>query len=375
MSKVKIITLSTVHVGSGKFLHYNTDYVEAKQSDGSILYVIDPNKILNLIGSEHVTNWVSAIERNDDTKEFIRTYSPHATPDMYAERSITNFADIKIGDTLKEAIHDGRGVPYIPGSSIKGAFRTAVLATMANKLPNLESLVCRTNDRGQYKIDAQQVEKNLFGKDPNCDIFRFLKVGDAYFTKGCEVSSRVVNLNIRDKKDTLFDASKPQIVEAIGVDVCSNFHLKLDTYTYNWAKEQKSGEAIGQLPEEMKSLETLFNTVNQHTIRLLEEEISFWNEQSRTKKGAEQYIEQIKDILHQSRSCIPDKECVLRLGHASGWRFITGAWTETLPSFNHVIVPKARPKNDIYSQYPFPKSRRIDEEDGYVFGFVKLSLQ
>jgi CRISPR type III-A-associated RAMP protein Csm5 len=33
--------------------------------------------------------------------------------------------------TLKECIHSGLGVPYIPGSSIKGAIRTAIVATLA----------------------------------------------------------------------------------------------------------------------------------------------------------------------------------------------------------------------------------------------------
>ena len=71
--------------------------------------------------------------------------------------------------------------------------------------------------------------------------------------------------------------------------------------------------------------------------------------------------------------CQEGKECVLRLGHASGWRFITGAWTENLDNFKSEIVPASRPKNFNYEQYVFPKSRRLDE-DGDIFGFVKLEL-
>ena len=67
-------------------------------------------------------------------------------------------------------------------------------------------------------------------------------------------------------------------------------------------------------------------------------------------------------------------ECILRIGQASGWRFVTGAWLEDIDKhyFNNVIVPLCRPKNDRYRGYPFPKSRRIDESSN-VFGFVKLT--
>ena len=63
---------------------------------------------------------------------------------------------------------------------------------------------------------------------------------------------------------------------------------------------------------------------------------------------------------------------MLRIGHGSGWRFITGAWSEQLKNFNE-IVNASRPNSYRYTQYDFPKSRRIDE-DGDVLGFVKLSM-
>lgn len=372
MNKVKIKTLSTVHIGSGEFLHYNTDYVVDSQGDDSIIYVIDPNKMLGLIGQEHVSNWVSAIERGDDTKELVKTYCSNATPDQYALRSITNFADINHGDTLKEAIHDGQGIPYIPGSSIKGAIRTAVLASASTRLTHIEQLVVTNNERtGKTNIGAQRVEKTLFGNDPYSDIFRFLKVGDAYFPKGCEVSSRVINLNIRTS-DNLLDSSKPQLVESIGMDVVSQFQMNLDTRTYDFARTRSRD--IGRMPSEMSSIETLFSTINNHTTHLLNEEISFWNDQQDTKNGADDYLDNIKDIQKQALACKEGKECILRIGHASGWRFITGAWTEHLDIFYDKIVPRSRPGNDKYIQYPFPKSRRIDEDGGFVFGFVKLSL-
>lgn len=64
--------------------------------------------------------------------------------------------------------------------------------------------------------------KILFGEDPNKDIFRFLQVGDAYFSNDCGIATRMVNLNITHKND-LGDYSKSQIVEAIGLEIVRVF--------------------------------------------------------------------------------------------------------------------------------------------------------
>lgn len=372
MSTVKIDTLSTIHVGSGQFLQNNTDFVVRKEKDDSFIYVVDPEKVLSLIGPNHVSNWVSSIERGESTQKLVQTYCPQATPAMYARRSILNYAHCRPNDTLKETIHNGMGLPYIPGSSIKGAIRTAVISSASARLPNLEKMAVRENKvNGKVTVNAQQVEKAIAGSEPQYDIFRFLRVGDAYFSKGCEISCRVVNLNIRQGSQ-LLDESKPQLVEAIGLDNTAQFRLTLDTELYKWARNKDS--QIQSLPEEMHSTETLFSTINHHTAKLLQDEIDFWKSVSKYKDGAGDYIDNIRDILQESQKCLEGKECILRLGHASGWRFITGAWSEGLACFKEKIVPFARPKNFRYQEYDFPKSRRIDEDGGYVFGFVKLTL-
>lgn len=369
MSKIKIKTLTAVHVGSGEFLHNKIDFVEHSTRGDSCIYVIDPEKVLGLIGAECVSNWVSAIERGDDIKEFIRKCGCSATPDQYSLREIRNFAGgIGHDDTLKEALHNGCGVPYIPGSSIKGAIRTAVVSAMAPNLRELSQLVC---GRGS-KVSAKEVENTLFGRDPKYDVFRFLKVGDAYFSKGCEISSRLINLNIRETKDSLIDNSKSQLVESITESEVSSFQLHLDVDRNRMA--HATDKRIGSLPEEMGSLPNLFETINQHTCALLEDEIGLWKRINETKSGADKYVANLQELLDQAKGCKAGQECVLRIGHASGWRFITGTWSESLDEFESTIVPAARSKNWNYEQYEFPKTRRVDKEDSLVFGFVKLSL-
>lgn len=367
MSLVEITTLTPIHIGNGNFLQNNTDFVEYKTDNDSYLSIIDPKKVLAFTGIEHIADWVLAIENKRDITEWVRQYNKHAHPRNYAKRTITNYAhQIKSTDTLKECIHNGMGNPYIPGSSIKGAIRTAILSSLAKGKP-LEFKI------KEKAISAKSIEADFFGKDPNSSVFRFLQVGDAYFEKESEIATRMINLNIR-KQEELQDKSKSQLVEAIGAENTASFQVKLATEYYSWAKSNWNKEGmIGYLPKDMVSLPLMSQAINDHTRTLVKSEIEYWDELSeKGYEGAEDYLSTLHFISDEIRNCKKGKECVLRIGHGSGWRFITGAWSEKLSNFD-TIIAASRPNNHRYTQYDFPKSRRIDEE-GDVLGFVKLSM-
>lgn len=367
--QINIKTLSPIHIGNGVFLQNGSDFVSAKDGKYNYIYIIDPRKILSIIGVEHLYDWVASIERHtQDTLGFVKRYRPNTQPIDFAKRQILSFSAAGPTDTLKECLHDGKGIAYIPGSSIKGAIRTAILSTLVSKIANVES---RVTSRG--KVSAKQVEEVLFGAEPNSSLFRFLQVGDAYFSKDCEISTRMINLNIRNNRD-LRDTRMSQLVEAIGTECKSNFQLKLSREFYQWAKVRYNhrDSRLKELPDCMKSIPALFETLNAHTIKLLKEEIGIWEKVSAQHTGAEDYIENMKDLLDSTCQCRKGEECVLRLGHGSGWRFVTGAWSEQLNNFGS-IVNSTRPYNEKrYRNYIFPKSRRLDK-DSDVLGFIKLS--
>ena len=380
MSKIKITTLTSVHIGSGETLQYGSDFVRGKIGDDAFLSVVDPKKVLDLIGNDHVQHWVAAIERREPTDKIVQQFAPNARLKDYSRRLISEWSAVKNTDTLKEHIHDGRGVPYIPGSSIKGAIRTAVLATLAENIQGVEKKIDKTKykdfkgnpipeDKIKYKADAKNIESELFGSNPNEDVFRFLQVGDAYFGENYEVAIRMVNINERERQ-SFWDESKSQLIEAIPPEDVSEFQLKLNETGYNLSRDR-----VQMIPDCMKSIPNLFETINNHTSGLLESEIEYWEDRKADDDAnkVSLYIDKITKVLKQSESCHKGKECVLRIGHGSGWRFITGAWTEYLENFYSVVVPVSRPKNDKYVKYDFPKTRRVDDECK-LLGFVKLSI-
>ena len=209
----------------------------------------------------------------------------------------------------------------------------------------------------------------MFGSNPNEDVFRFLQVGDAYFGENYEVAIRMVNINERERQ-SFWDESKSQLIEAIPPEDEAEFQLKLNETGYNLSRDR-----VHTMPDCMKSLSDLFQTINNHTQKLLESEIEYWKEREENDDSEKVclYLEKIKGILDMTKGCNKGNECVLRIGHGSGWRFITGAWAETLENFYSVVVSASRPKNFMYKQYDFPKTRRVDDECE-LLGFVKLSI-
>ncbi len=367
MSRIKIETLTSVHIGSGVTLLEGNDFVCGKYDGDDVIAVVSPEKVLQLIGEENLNAWVSAIERGTSIDAIVRQFSPKAQLEDYARRMIMRWCNKT--STLKEFIHDGMGMPYIPGSSIKGAVRTAVLATVAEDISNKEYKLTR-NGRN---YNANMVEAEAFGSDPNKSVFRFLQVGDARFSDDWSVAAvRMVNLNERNHK-SYWDKDKPQMVEVLMSEQHTFFDMKIDLDYYELCHSKGN---VHTLPSCMVSLPKLFEAINVHTLSLLNSEIEYWEERidDANADNVDVYIEKIEKMKDETEKCLKTdgRSCVLRIGHGSGWRFVTGAWTEKLSNFQDV-VKASRPRNDRYTQYDFPKSRRVDDECE-LLGFVKLSM-
>lgn len=358
MSIIQIKTLTQVHIGNGSFLQQGNDFVVNNEEDNSDVYILSIDRLSKLIGINvsSVSLWMKSIE-DGDPASFLKKYIKGHPYTEYAKRRITNYAKFSSKSlTLKECIHDGMGRPYIPGSSIKGAIRTAVLAYLTGNVIRTAMAECNTPEERKKTIAG--MEKRLLGRTTDTDVFRFLCTGDAFFHRGSEIAVKQINLNITES-DRVKDFSKNQIVEAIGFGEASSFRLTIQERFFEQTK--------------IKGEQGLFEVINNHTRKLVEEEIDYWDGYA---EDVQDYVASMEDILNDINDCRPD-ECVLRIGQGSGWRFITGAWLEAVDRdiFRNEIVPLCRPKNNQhYRQYDFPKTRRIDDES-YVFGFVKLRIK
>ncbi len=342
---VKIKTLSAVHMGSGNKKVRDIDFFDNKD----FVYFLNVDKIgdaLGIASNPSIANdWANKTmlgqqlqflsKRGVDYKEFSRRVPNY----------VEEFSDK--APSVSMQMRDGRGIAYIPGSTIKGAIRTAIFALLAK------------DERREYinnQREAEQWGKNFFGEIA-ADPFRFLKIGDSFFDNP---SMGVIN-TVQIKKSNInynradIDTIK-QYAEVFLAENESNFSLTLDTGGLEMA--YKSKRISRQVPQ-FKSVEDLFNAINTHTKHLVKSELDLWD----GVIDAEPMCDFLNYIVEEIDDC-SHKECVMRMGNASGKRFITGGILENFRFVRNAI----------------PKTRRIElaeDNKGVYFdllGFVKLTI-
>lgn len=392
-SKVNIKTLTPVHIGSGTNYPNNIEFITQKDNDGTLWGgIVDVNKIFDIIGFQNLHKWTTVIEKKQNIFDFLYPFKPNIPIEDICKRIFGVFGE-KINDKkdLKEQLHSRKNA-MIPGSSLKGAFRTAILSHLIKKFPESAKRVInnysRKKDFYNWSLyDFQKINTEIeniyltgvFKKNANNDIFRFLILGDVLFDESSTIATVVKVLSLRRNGWEFKEGN--QLTECIGNDVNSNFTINIRDLDIRRNQENNNIKITDNIKNELlsifSSIENLFEIVNKHTKQLLNKEIILWEEQIKNPNPVNEIIENYLDNLKSVKNNFSDnnKQCILRVGGNEGWDFITGAWAnaenkiftnEQWDKLYH-LLNKGR-KVDI-----FPKSRKIDE-DGDLMGFVRLEI-
>jgi len=371
MMNITIETITPVHVGSGKELMPDTEYLTFEEGDNRFLVVIDHRKVLDIVGAENIQVWVNIVDRNESLKDYLQKRRPGLTMEQVASRIVTDFSNESTKNrTLKEQLHTASNLPQIPGSSIKGAIRSALLAYYVNKKPELINNESALKDRNN-RFSAKFMEGNIFGKTPNDDTMRFLRVGDASFN----VNTISVDMRLLNERyeGWVFKKGNRQLVECIPGSQKTNTRMKLDISTFKIKRPQNQTGFL--------DWKTLMRIVNNHTISLLKQEVDFWEPDEQVPEQFTRYMEDnIKELLSIAEAC-DENEAILRLGGNSGWDFITGGWIkkawkeEIIDDRTYeAITREARHGRTYAFTSDFPKTRKMDME-GDILGFIKISVE
>ena len=385
-----IETLSPVHIGSGRNLRGNFDY--AMFTEERRLAVLDEKKVFDLIGRDQLQRWLAMIENGEDLLSYLRQRKPGLQPADIATRIVS--IEGKIPDMqseLREQIHLGAPLrPTIPGSSLKGAVKTAVLATMILKEPNFvqkEENLWITGRRNKEVKDQQILAHYLNQREnrnrrtgelepnPNEDAFRFLRLSDVHFDQTCTLQARMANL-LRD--GWKWDDPRSPFVECIPKGLHSRARLQLPVDHVRLVRERNYMQKNLRY---VSDPEYLFETINKHTTHLIQSELDFWQEEELDYAVMNSYIEQLQDLQEKVKAC-DSNACILRLGYASGWESMTGRWAKDKDAFGDFILGEyswdtvriaSRPKDERYDPSPFPKTRKT-AGGAEPMGFAKISF-
>ncbi len=342
--QARITVLTPLHIGSGRDLLNEYDYAiysghTWRINDDALLEAQD-------LDDPRLADRLAAIPpaqllRGGDFRPgspFFR-YVIRGTP-----RSQTS------GAQVREQLKDVYDRPYLPGSSLKGALRTA-LAWKRWQALNLKPDVRNLNRRREFA--AQWYEQELFsehsGKAPNRDTLRALQVADSAPVGADRLM--LVNARVLNRGGTL---GSPIELEAVRPDTVFETEIKLDTALFSaWAKSKGL---------KLKGSDLLLNfpaVVREYVARRLERQAA-WFEQI---PGAEKVVKYYRELAGIK---LPASAFFLQIGWGGGWESKT--FGDHLQADQRFMESILRPPKEVgYGLArgrrkpgdPFPKSRRV----------------
>lgn len=370
--------LTPLHVGDGGSHFLNQDYT----ANGRNIEVLDLDDILECLKDNPVA--IGEMGRGEfNLSRFIREYKLSVTPRYVFANVATMPKDIR------RFLKNAHGQAYVPGSSLKGALRTALLQLTPDKFHSFRDF-----------FELSRKVKSYKSHDPHHDFLRPLHVSDSQGltpTENLSLSEvKYFNLQAADTpgwKDLSSRRTGPNFRQAAGLFVETlkpetKIHVQvgLDEFLLSETGAKAAGLHRGK---ELLSFEAIAQVMNQHADRLARAEEAFFGQYGETTGQVADFY---KKLLARITKSVGDG-FYLRMAWGSGWRGMTGNWMSGqelemvrkeanlgknfCPECN--VPLRANPKRGRYNcrkcqkefsvtqlrtAQIFPKSRRLAMQDG-----------
>lgn len=318
--------LTPLHIGGTpeKHLAEGLDYMV----QGGRTYFIDLKKLCNHVKT-NADEVAMHLKDPSGLKELIHRKG------INIREVATELSTILVESEIKTFVKNGmNGKPYIPGSSVKGAIRSWVAASLGSPNKNGDNLLGRFSS----------------------DIFRHIKVGDGQAESIEYQNAKTFNLQgapnavnwiggwkheFRGGGTTYFDTTGFVFTyECLPIGTEVSLSLKItSTDTPYWQKlkkwnteEQKESDNGNTKANPLKPafdhiitanpLATLFKIINDKTRAYIKREIAFFDRYKVTETPL--IVEELTRILN----LIPtdNRYAVFRMAHGSGFHSMTGDW-------------------------------------------------
>lgn len=376
-----INVISPVHVGNGNELGKFDFFVDAQ----GCINIVDFNALC-----DRVKNNPKAINEltsgNISLEEIINNYRvPTKIGDVIRVRYLN--PNPKKPFRILEMIRDGNWRPMVPGTSLKGAIRTAFLwhyLSMMNKTKMndlLESIIekkWRLKEEMKNRDADNILIKEIFGEDPNHDILRSLHVGDAYFPSytlelfvanvmslGSENGKPYLWKDMRERKNINNRKHSTMIFfEGIQQSEQSTFRIKIDKFLFS---DFANKFGLPGFKRKSFNAKDLFNIVNKHAEEHISTELEFYEKCNFSSMVS--FYRTLQERLEKNKN---KNVFLLHLGWGTGWKCKTGDYLSNKQLVKFRKAFKMGKKN-----FPvFPKTRKvIDLGNGDAApGWVSISV-
>ena len=350
--KYQLKTITPVHIGTGETL----SQIDGFYGNGR-WHRIDVDAVLAAIPESELNRLTIAMGGRDFQW---RNYLPANRP---SARYMLPCPEDPRETEIREAIKHPSGRPMIPGSSIKGAIRTALLWDLIgddNKAVknDLKEQLQRKPNRSWA---GQKIERRVLGKDPNHDLMRAVQISDTapipIETLEMGVAWTItLNRNHRLVQKRQGNREYKTFVEQIRAEQTFDLSIKIDKSLFGPREKRKLGFTA---EHEQVLCEELTEACNFVSKDLADTEAKFFDAY---------YLDEIVnfyDALVQRIDNLPDGAFVLPIGWGTGYRAKTV--TELLAKDDvdlmtdlrrHYRLGESRSRRGDYHP-EFPKTRRV----------------
>ena len=357
--KYQLKTITPVHIGTGETLSQIDGFY-----DNGRWHRIDIDAVLAAIPESELNRLTIAMGQRDfQWGRYLPTNQPSASyllpcPEDPRETEI------------REAIKDVFGRPMIPGSSIKGAIRTALLwgliddddpeAQEAFK-HSVNYLKEQLQRRPNQNWVGQGIERRVLGKDPNHDLMRAVQVSDTapIPIEALEMGvAWTVTLNRDGELVQKRDGGREfkTFVEQIRAEQTFDFSIKIDKSLFRQREKSELGYSDRQEQVLCEELAEVCNFVGKG---LADEEAKFYD-YYRLPELANFYESLANQIENLS-----DGVFILPIGWGTGYlaktvtQLLTGDDEDLMMKLRrHYRLGRSRSGGDYYDD-EFPKTRRV----------------
>ena len=379
--KYQLQTITPVHIGTGETLNF----MDGCYTNGR-WYHIDLDKVLVHPSTDLNALTSDMAQRGFRWERYLQQHNTDLSElSAYHLSCPQNPEDVEIREAIK-TIGDR---PYIPGSTLKGAIRTALLGEVLSEsdeiysesLSRLETLIDQ-EPRGNPRREqpAQRIESLAFGKDPNRDLLRALHVSDTMPVDSDTLEIGLAWTLTLDQNDQLvqkIDRGREykNFVQHIQTGQRLTFTLKIDE---NLFREQEKTR-LDFSPLQEKVLRDIAEVCRSATDVLMRSEQDFFDYYRLPE------IANVYDRLIVENNKLPEGEFLLQIGWGTGYRANTVAslytedeeppidWMDLRERFR---LGESRSQRGYYDEREFPKTRRISyrgQNPIAPLGWVKIS--
>ncbi|HPZ06884.1 MAG TPA: type III-A CRISPR-associated RAMP protein Csm5 [Candidatus Eremiobacteraeota bacterium] len=279
---------------------------------------------------------------------------------------------------------DLTGTPYIPGSSVKGAIRTAFLYNVLRKDKNhikkqMEEWIKETKGgswEGKKRLERNFKYANFLSKpfqgnyeranDAQKDLFKFLSVQDFFPSEDC------MSLNLVDTYSMYSYKGYRTVYETINKGTLLEGNINVNDKLFH----DKFRYIISWDNASSMNIRNLFQMINCFTMDILEREVWFFENLKGTypvkvREFYKDFTEEVGDAK--------DNTAYLSIGQGSGWHKMTVG----------ILLKKCLEEEDFRelrfalnlapkrTEFPYPKSRKLIMEkqgEGILpLGWIKIT--